>query len=522
MSRRLPGRKRLCLVGLVSILGLSPFPVFAQNEAGIGEHSWKGQRGNTHSSGWLERMKLKGGPVTPRFPRLGEGIERHELENGLVVYLAPDPRLPLVRLDLLFSGGSDSELEGQRGVVGLTGSQMRSGGTESMAPDDLDDRLSFLATTISTNFGRETGRASLDVLKKDFAEGLRLFADVILRPRFDEDRFRLSKRNRSFRRRYQNDDPGRILSRELNALLYGESHPRGRRPFPPSMQEIERADLVAIHQHFVRPNRAFLSAVGDFEPAAMLAELRGAFGSWERGEDPPKTETEFDPKPKPGVYLVDRSVNQSSISLAHFGLTRDHPDRYAVTLMNTVLGGGSFSSRITERVRSDEGLAYSASSRFETNGREIGLFQATVQTKTETTAEAIASILDEIRSIRTGGTISQNEFETARESFLFSYVFRFQDLRRNVLRLMEYEREGRPLDTDRRDFEGYCAVRPADLERVSKKHLRPEDLTIFVVGNAKAIESQLEPFGAVHRIELKERRGEPGTGSRRRRRDPGN
>ena len=462
-------------------------------------------RGNVHSPGWAEVMKLKGAPVEPRFPVVGKGIERHVLSNGLVVYLAEDHTLPLVEVDLVFRGGEAFEGASDWGVARVTGGQMRDGGTVALAPDALDDRLGLLAADLSTEIGEESGSARLVVLRKNLDLAFPLFADVVLRPRFDVERLEIAKRRQIFALQHQNDNPGEILAREFAKLLYGETHPRGRQMTPDRVRAITRERLVAAHGRYLRPNDARLAVVGDFEAAKMLERIRAAFGGWERA--PVVAALEFpkpDTTPRPGVYLVDRPVNQSSIAVGHLGVNRDEPDRYAIDLMNVILGGGSFSSRVTERVRSDEGLAYSAGTRFGTSEREVGTFQATVQTKTESTAKAVGLLLDEVSKIRSKGTLSRNEFETARESRLYSFVFRFENLADNVVRLLRGEMEGLPPDQDRRDFDGWKAVTPATAEAAAQKHIRPADLTIFVVGDAKQVAKPLEAWGPVRVVVLPE------------------
>jgi predicted Zn-dependent peptidase len=487
-------------------------PAFAQSPPAVEDQErFKSQgRGDVHSPGYAEAMKLKGSPVAPKFPEVGKEIERKVLPNGLAVYLAEDHRLPLVQVELAFRGGSYFETPEDAGVARIAGQQMRDGGTEAMAPDEIDDRLGFLAANVSTEIGDQSGSASLDVLAKNFDAALPLFADVVLRPRFDEQRLEIAKRRQVFALTHQNDNPADVLSRELATLLYGDKHPRGRQMTPDLVRAINRDRIRQAHGRYVRPNQAFLTVVGDFDSKEMLAKLTAAFGEWEKGsklatKDLPKA----DRTPKPGVYLVDRPLNQSNIAVAHLGVSRDDPDRYAIDLMNDVLGGGSFSSRITERVRSDEGLAYSAGSRFNTADRDLGTFQATVQTKTESTTKAISLILDEVAKIRKPGSLSRNEFETASESRLFSQVFRFENLSGNVSRLMRYEMDGLPADQDRRNFDGWKAVTPKTIEAAAQKHLRSKDLTIFVVGDAKQLAEPLKAFGEVRLVPLKEFPSEP-------------
>ncbi len=504
------------VLGPAAILAAALFaaaPAFAQDDGDGHGHAIKsGGRGDRHSPSWDDVMKLKGEPKSPNFPKVGEGIERHVLDNGLVVYLAEDRSLPIVRVELLFRGGDYYEPAAEQGVASFTGSEMRNGGTERMTPDELDDHLAFLAANLSSSIGDETGNVSLDVLSDDLDEGLAHFSDVVLRPRFDSERFELSKRRRAFQIQHRNDNPGQIARREFDKLLFGESHPRGRELKLERLDEIRRDDLVRAHGKYIRPNNSTLVAVGDFAPGEMLERIRTALGTWQKGEALPPLKAAADLTPKPGVFLIDRKVNQSNILIGHIGINRDNPDRFAVALMNDVLGGGSFSSRITERVRSDEGLAYSASSRFDVSGREIGTFTASVQTKTESTARAVSLILDEVRKIRETGSLSRNEFDTARESTLFSYVFRFENRFGNVARLARYEMDGRPADTDRVEFEGYGKVAPEAIEAAAKAYLRPDALTILVVGDKTEIGDTLAAFGPVKTIELEDEAPAPRRG----------
>ena len=479
--------------------------VSAQDPGERGEDYFRKKgRGDVHSKGWDEVMRLRGAPVTPQFPAVGDRIERHVLDNGLVVYVAEDHRLPIVKLDLHFRGGELHEALPDWGAAGLAGSQMRDGGTAAMTPEQLDDRLAFLAAQVNTGMGEESGSASLDVLTQHLDEGLAIFADVVLRPRFDEERLAVAKRRRVFGLLHQNDEPGQIVSREIATLVYGEAHPRGRRWTPERVEAIDRDDLVRAHRRFVRPNHAFLAVTGDFTTADMLAKIEKSFGAWEKGDALPAKLPKSTLIARPGVFLVDKAVNQSHVVIAHAGMTRDDPDRFEVDVMNDILGGGSFVSRVTERVRSDEGLAYSARTSYDIAGREVGTFRASVQTKSATTGRAVDLILEEIARIRTERNVSRNEFETARDAILHSYVFRFEDFAGNVTRLMRYEMDGRPADTDRQSHASYLAVTPAEVEAAAVRRLRPDDLTILVVGDAKVVKPQLEKLGPVTMLPLVE------------------
>ncbi|MEW6743272.1 MAG: pitrilysin family protein [Planctomycetota bacterium] len=460
-------------------------------------------RGDAHSPGWKKVEELKGEPLSPRFPKLGEKIKRQVFANGLVLYLREDDRLPLMRAELVVKTGSYYEAPEQPELASFTSAQMREGGTEKLGAQELTDRLAYLAANLSSSSGDETSSVSLDVLAVHADEGLALFADVIRRPAFDPERFEIAKTRSLFQLRHRNDSPGPILQRELNKLLYTEAHPRGRETRPEHIEKLERDDLVAFHRRHFTPDRAYLAVVGAFDSNQMAAKIKGLFGDWKPSGEPLAALPTVTPTPRPGIYVVDRKLNQSNIAIAHWGTNRADPDRFAINLMNSVLGGGSFSSRITERVRSDEGLAYSAGSQYATGDREVGLFRASVQTKTESTVRAVRCICEEIEKMRTG-TISENEFKTAKEALLYSYVFRFDDPAENVMQLMRLEIEGLAADYYEQEFAGYRAVSKADMARVARQALRPGELTIFVVGELDTFRDELGSIGEIHEVELTE------------------
>ena len=183
-----------------------------------------------------------------------------------------------------------------------------------------------------------------------------------------------------------------------------------------------------------------------------------------------------------------------------WGVNRENPDRFAIDLMNEVLGAGTFTSRLGQRIRNDEGLAYSVGSIYSTDTRDMNFFIAYAQTKTESTVQAIQSSLDVINKMRTT-PISKNEFETSKEMFLYSYVFRYTEPARSLGAVMGLEFDGLPPDTLEKEFAGYNAVTAADIERVAKKYLRPEELTLFVVGDFPNFAEQAKALGTAHEVQ---------------------
>jgi predicted Zn-dependent peptidase len=175
----------------------------------------------------------------------------------------------------------------------------------------------------------------------------------------------------------------------------------------------------------------------------------------------------------------------------------------AVKLMNFILGGGSFTSRITQKVRTDEGLAYAAYSLFTDDPWTYGLFTASSQTKAEATGRALELIIDLIDEMRREGP-TEEEFERARDTYLNNHVFDYESEEGVVERLVRYEWQGRPLDTAERDIERIEELKVDDIRQAAAEYLRSDALAILVVGDEEKFDRPLSNFGEVRVIELEE------------------
>jgi predicted Zn-dependent peptidase len=250
----------------------------------------------------------------------------------------------------------------------------------------------------------------------------------------------------------------------------------------------------------------WLAVVGDIEREGMVRKIQEAFAGW-APVDAGVIAREKAALPRasgknvPGVYVVHRPLNQASVVLGHFGVDRTNPDRYAIGLMNQLLGGGGFTSRVMERVRSDEGLAYSVGTAFPTSDRDLSLFRASLQTKTESVGPAIQAIVEEIERIRRE-KVSPQELQLVKEELINSFIFRFDSSFSNVSQLMQLEIDGLPADYYETVLDKYRAVTREDILRVAQQYLKPEELTFLVVGDTRDTTSALGRFGMVTEIKL--------------------
>jgi predicted Zn-dependent peptidase len=456
---------------------------------------------------WGLRLLLWAGLVTALYgqsPSSGNGIPSHPRElkypkltysppkaatyrrvlaNGVVVFLAEDHDFPLVNVSVLVRTGGYLDPKGKEGLSAMMGSQLRAGGTTSLPPDKFDEEVDFLAATISSGVGDTQGSANLNCLSKDVDKALDLFASMLKTPGFQQDRIDLYKNQAVQGMERRNDKTEGIQAREWGRLMRGDQHFSTVPTTKASIESITRQDLIDFHRKTYHPGAFILSVSGDFKTPEMISRLEKMFQGW------PALTTSVPAVPKPmhtlqpGVYLVNKSdVNQGRVSMGHLGTMRDNPDYYALNVMDDILGGGGFTSRIMSRVRSDEGLAYSAGSDYGFGVYYDGIFQASFQSKSPTVAQAAAIVLEEIEKIRTQ-KVTQEELETSINSAVEVFPRYFATAGAIVGTFANDEYTKRKPDFWDTYRDRVRAVTADDVLRVAKKYLAPDKMVILAVGN---------------------------------------
>lgn len=428
--------------------------------------------------------------------------ERVVLDNGLVVMLLEDHELPLVDAAVMVRTGERWEPTDRLGLAGLTGEVLRTGGTESMSADELDDWLEAKAASIESSTDTDSGRVRMSCLTEDFAEVLGVFADVLRRPAFAADRLEVARTQLETRIARQNDNPQGILFREIAEIVYGANSPYARFPTYETAAAIDRDALVAWHHRWYHPDRMILGIVGDFERDRALELVRAEFGDWARGPALDEPEAGWSEQPSPGIYHVTKDdITQSNIAMAHLGIRQDDPDYYAVEVFNNVLSG-SASSRLFSEVRTKKGLAYAVRGTVGADFDHPGLTMFWMTTKTESTAAGIEALRAEADAILGDRPATDEEVAKAKESILNSFVFNFDSTAEILRQQMTYEYYGYPLDRMERYQAGIEAVTPDDVRRAAEKHLHPERFAVLVVGPGEGLDKPLSTFGEVQVVDV--------------------
>ena len=376
------------------------------------------------------------------------------------------------------------------GLASLTGTVMRSGGTQNHPAAELNSILEQKAASVETNIGTASGSASFDTLTEDLDTVFQLFAEVIRQPAFAPEKFTLAKNQQKGAIARRNDNPKSIAEREFNKLIYGETSPYARTVEYETLDNISRQDVIDFYQRYVRPDGIILGIVGDFDSEAMKERVADSFGDWEVDTPPPPlvippANQEY----TEGLFLVDRpQLSQSNIFLGHLGGQFDNPDYPILSVLNGVLNG--FGGRLFNEVRSRQGLAYTVYGYWNPNYDYDGKFIAGGQTQSGGTVPFIRSIIKEIEKLRTT-PITEQELANAKESILNSFVFNFQSPNQTLSRLMRYEYFDYPEDFIFQYQEGVRDATVEDIQEVAREYLQPEKIVTLVVGNARAIDPPL-------------------------------
>jgi zinc protease len=433
---------------------------------------------------------------------------RIEFANGLHGYIQEDHSLPLFSISAIVHFGGLYIPKDKLGLDSIMSDTLIKGGTKTREGSDIEDRINFIGGSLNFRVGDQTSTLSLSVLSEDIDEGLELFFDVLMNPEFREAPLDLAKASLIQRLRQANDQASGVLSREYERLLYGD-HPLTWQPTQTTYEGITGADLKAVHAQYFFPKNIILAASGDFKTADLKTKINKAVSGWKNKKlSIPSFSKKF-PQPEPGVYFIQMRTNQGYISLGHLGLEETNPDYFAVQVMNFILGGGSFTSRITTKVRSDEGLSYNQGSRFRYIWGYPGTFSGYVQTKSSTVGYAISLILDEFNRIRRE-PVSDDEMDTAINYYLESFSNSFESPQSTMSTFADLEMTGKPMDYYKTYRDKIKAVTRAKVQEVAKKYIHPDKCVIMIVGDFEPCNAggdewpgPLDKLGKVHTIKLR-------------------
>jgi len=406
---------------------------------------------------------------------------RQELPNGLVWLFSEQRSLPLVQVNLLIKAGVLCDPPGKPGLANLT-AVLLDEGTKKRTASQIAQEVDFLGAKLSASGSDDYASVGLTVLKKDLEAGLVLLQDILLTPVFDKDEIKRKVAQLQASFKTDQDEPGIVASRAFYRRLFGQ-HPYAHPPkgTPEGLEAIKRQDLVDFHQKYYRPNNAILTIVGDLSQEEAQTWVTKMFGEWQAD---PVSQPEVPPPPElagPETVIINKDITQANIVWGHLGLARDNPDFYALQVLNYILGGGGFASRLLINIREERGLAYSAGSSFDA-GLEPGAFTIELETKNASAKEAVTQIIKEVEKIRRQ-PVSAGELKDAKSYLIGSFPSKMDSVAKRAALLAYVEFYGLGLDYPWRYPSLIQDLTPADIQKTAEKYLHPERYLLVVVGN---------------------------------------
>ncbi|MGH7874304.1 MAG: M16 family metallopeptidase [Candidatus Binatia bacterium] len=417
----------------------------------------------------------------------GMAPKRAVLPNGLVLLTSEQRALPIVSIELLIEAGSRYEPANQVGLANLT-ARLLTYGTARRSAVQINETLDFIGASLEAACGADTAAISMTILKKDLGSGLDLLAEILTSSIFPAAEIDRQKQAVVASIRAQQEDPGAVAQKTFVAALFpGSPYGRPVEGTEASVKALQQKTLKEFFARHYRPNRSILSVVGDVSEQEITDALDRAFRGWRKGE---ANAPLLIPSKVGGAQTlrVNKDLTQANIVLGHAGVPRNHPDYYAIQVMNYILGGGGFASRAMDSIRNERGLAYSVYSFFGAE-KSYGYFEFVMQTKNETAQEAVRLAREEIRRMREQ-PVTEQELSDAKDYLTGSFPLRFDTNRKvaSFLAQVEFFRLG--LDYPDRYHDLVSKVSQADVQRVATLYLQPEKIVTVIVGNQKKIGDQ--------------------------------
>lgn len=448
----------------------------------------------------FDRAKVPVAGATPTMP--SPEVHRSTLPNGLEFWTVTRNDLPIINAVLVVRAGAANDGPAP-GLADVTAGLLDEGSADRSGPE-FARAVEGLGISLVAGAGIERTTVSLQTLTTTADSAFALLGELVARPAFTQAEVDRDRQLRLTALRARRDQPTVVATRVFNAVVYGEQAPYGHPGdgTPASLDAMTRAGIVQFYQEYYRPANAVVVVVGDVSPARAEALVSAALGRWQ-GKTAPKDPAPAAPPVRPAtVYLVDKpKAAQSEIRIGGAGAARTSPDYYALSVLNTVLGG-QFSSRINLNIRENKGYTYGARSAF-TFLRGPGPFMASGGVVTAKTDSSLVEFMRELVDIRGSRPATKAEVDFATGSLVRAYPRRLEtnagvagelaDLayfRLPTSELVDYQRK-------------IAAVTPGDVDRVAKKYLQPDHFVTVVVGDLAAIQSSIEAlkFGAIRVVD---------------------
>ena len=418
--------------------------------------------------------------------------ESYVLPNGLKVTLIPYGIVPKVTLDLSLRVGNINDPQDLAGLADITADLMKEG-TTTLSSSALAEATSRMGSSLGANAGEDQTSYSLDVLSEFGPDAVKLLADVAQHPLLPESEFARLKTNLLRQIAVAATRPGQIASARFHKLLYGD-HPYGTvLPSADNVNKMTIEDAKKFYAANYGAQRAHFYVAGKFDPAEMKKVIAASFSGWQKG--PAIVENVPKPKTQRILDVTDRpNAPQSTIYVGLPVPNATSADSIPLFVTNSLLGG-SFASRITSNIREQKGYTYSPRSELDDQYHDA-YWAEIADVTTAATGPSLKEIFGEIERLQKEPP-SASELQGI-QSYI-SGIFLIQNSGRLPLigQLRFVDLQGLGEDYLKTFVQKVNAVTPADVQKMTQQYLKPELMTIVVVGDKSKITEQLAPYATI-------------------------
>jgi zinc protease len=416
-------------------------------------------------------------------------VKTAKLENGLEIYVVERKELPKVAVTLATKTGSVVDTAEKSGVARLAYQTMDMG-TKTRKALEIEDALGDLGTSLQANTGREVSSIAFEVLKRNLASALPIFADVVRNPTYPAAEIEREKKITLDAIAQQLSNPNGIAQRILNMVAFGAGHPYGRPDmgFTSTVSQIAPADLEKFHATYVKPANSALIFAGDITLAEATELARQHFSSWS-GAAPPAVNV---PAPQPmglgKVFLVDKpDAAQTVIMQIVDAPPRKSDEFYAFNLADAVWGGG-FQTRLNLNLREEKGYSYGTFS-FPQHYSKANIWIATGGVQTNKTKESVVEFVNELKAIAGGKPITETELADARANRVRGYAQQFETMGQLVDQIAQLWSQELPLSELQRYPDETQRATLAAVNTAAQRYAVPGKATLLLVGDLSKIEA---------------------------------
>jgi zinc protease len=456
----------------------------------------------------LDRSKQP--PLGGDRPFRAPDVQSAQLENGMKLYVVQRSDLPKVAVTFRTRAGSIHDPGGKYGLADLTTTLVRRG-TKTRNALEVEDALGDLGTAILGLGGREQSTLSFEILKRNLAAAMAIFADVARSPIFPDSEVEREKKLRIDQLSREARDGNAIASRVAPMLAFGPDHPYGRplRGLRSTVQQITRADFVKFHEQYWKAGSSALIFTGDISLAEATDLARRHFGAWPAGAAP-KAEIPAARPMGPGkVYLVDRQgAAQTVVGQVLPAPPRKSEEYYAVKLANAVWGGG-FATRLNLNLRESKGYSYGVSSS-PVHYANSGAWVAQGGVQTDKTKESVVEFQKELSGIAGAKPITDKELSDAKVRRIRAYAQQFESLSRIGGQIADLWVQDLPMAELQREAAGIDSASLAQVNAVAQKYAAPGSASLLLVGDLAKIESGVRELN-LGEIVVLDPEGKPGS-----------